>query len=322
MKFSILKNKKYGFIFSGALVALSALFLILPGFRLQMGIDFVGGTEYLLSFEESEKVPSSDEIKNIYSETFKEIEKSPKSTFSSNGHEVSVRSHTLSHEEQIQILETFEKNNFLATVEGVSTVGSSLGDYFKIQAFWTILAAISMIILYLAWAFRKVPAGISSFKFGLAAIIALLHDVFITTGVFAFLGAFISGLEVDTMYVTALLTVLGFSVHDTIVVFDRLRENLIGKKISAKVIEKIAENSIWQTMGRSLHTSISTLFVLGAVLILGAPSLFAFIFALAFGILIGTYSSIFLATPILIGWIKKDLEANQENPEISKNSKK
>ena len=308
MKFSILKNAKYGFIFSGALVFLSALFMILPGFRLQMGIDFVGGTEYLLDFPEN--VPTTDEISKMYSDTFSD-EKFPKSTFSKNGTEVSIRSHTLSPQEQVEVITTFEKNNFTAKVEGVSTVGSSLGEYFKIQAFWTILAAISMIILYLAWAFRKVPAGVSSFKFGLAAIIALLHDVFITTGVFAFLGAFMT-LEVDTMYVTALLTVLGFSVHDTIVVFDRFRENIIGKKISPTLIEKIAEESLWQTMGRSLHTSISTLFVLVSVLLLGAPSLFAFIFALTFGILIGTYSSLFIATPLLVKWIVKDLQANTE----------
>lgn len=309
MKFPILKNKKYSFIFSGTLVLLSLLFMFLPGFRLQMGIDFVGGTEALLSFEEN--MPTAEDIEHIYSETFSE-EKFPEATFSSNGSEVSIRSHTLSPEEQDQMIASFQKNNFNAKIEGSSTVGSMLGDYFKMQAFWTILAALTMIIVYLSWAFRKVPAGISSFKFGLAAIIALLHDVFITTGVFAFLGAFIS-LEVDTMYVTALLTVLGFSVHDTIVVFDRFRENLIGKKISQKNITTIAENSLWQTMGRSLHTSISTLFVLGAVLFLGAPSLFPFIFALAFGILIGTYSSIFLATPLLVGWISKDLAEAEKN---------
>ena len=139
----------------------------------------------------------------------------------------------------------------------------------------------------------------------------ILHDVLIIAGVFAFLGQFIN-LEVDTLFVTALLTVLGFSVHDTIVVFDRLRENLKGKK--TELFEQIAEDALWQTMGRSIHTSVSTLFVLVAIVLWGAPSLFAFVFALAFGIFIGTYSSIFIAMQILVIWVKRDLE-NYTEPE-------
>ncbi len=302
MRFDIIKNKKYWFSFSGVLVFLSLFFLIAPSFRLSLGIDFVGGTELILSSENTEL--NSEILKEVYVDLFgKEI--SPKVSEIQGGHDFVIKSHELSSENQEKLLEELQKKDESIKVEGVSTVGASLGNYFKTQALTTLLMAISAIILFLAWTFRTVPKGISSWRFGMTAIIALVHDVLIIAGAFALLGQFIN-LEVDTLFVTALLTVLGFSVHDTIVVFDRLRENLNGKK--SHLIEQIAEDSLWQTMGRSLHTSISTLFVLVSLLIWGAPSIFAFIFALSFGIFIGTYSSIFIATPLLVLFIQKDLE--------------
>lgn len=304
MRFPILQNKKYAFIFSGMLIAFSLFFLLVPGFRLSMGIDFTGGTEIIWSF--SEEKPNNDEIKNIYISTLGE-DISPKVSNILNSSEIIVKSHILSTQDQEKILQALNTAFSGSTIEGISTVGSSLGDHFKTQAFKTLAFAIIAIILFLAWAFRNVPKGISSWRFGMAAITALVHDVVIIAGLFSFLGQFMT-LEVDTLFVTALLTILGFSVHDTIVVFDRLRENLKGKK--SCLLEEIAEKSLWQTMGRSIHTSVSTLFVLVAILIWGAPSIFAFIFALASGILIGTYSSIFIATPLLVQWVQKDLEKN------------
>lgn len=302
MRFDIIKNKKYGFIFSGILVALSLFFLISPQFRLSLGIDFVGGTELILSSETS--TLTTDNLSETYVTLFGE-EISPKISQIQGGNDFIIKSHELSSEKQTQLLEELHKKDSSVKIEGVSTVGASLGDYFKTQALTTLLLAITAIIFFLAWTFRSVPKGISSWRFGMTAIIALIHDVLIIAGSFALLGQFMN-LEVDTLFVTALLTVLGFSVHDTIVVFDRLRENLNGKK--SHLIEQIAEDSLWQTMGRSLHTSFSTLFVLLSLLFWGAPSIFAFVFALSFGIFIGTYSSIFIATPLLVLFIQKDLE--------------
>jgi len=302
MRFNIIKNKKYGFIFSGILIVLSLFFLISPQFRLSLGIDFVGGTELILSSEKSEL--SSEILEKTYIDLFGE-EVSPKISEIQGGSDFIIKSHELSSDNQNVLIDTLHKIDSSVKIEGVSTVGASLGDYFKTQALSTLLLAITAIILFLAWTFRSVPKGISSWRFGMTAIIALVHDVLIIAGSFALLGQFMN-LEVDTLFVTALLTVLGFSVHDTIVVFDRLRENLNGKK--SHLIEEIAEDSLWQTMGRSLHTSFSTLFVLLSLLFWGAPSIFAFIFALSFGIFIGTYSSIFIATPLLVLFIKKDLE--------------
>jgi len=305
MRFNIIKNKKYGFIFSGILIAFSLFFLIAPQFRLSLGIDFVGGTELILSSEKSEL--SAEILERTYINLFGE-EISPKISEIQGGADFIIKSHELSSVRQEILLEALHKIDSSVKIEGVSTVGASLGDYFKTQALTTLLLAITAIIFFLAWTFRSVSKGISSWRFGMTAIIALVHDVLIIAGSFALLGQFIK-LEVDTLFVTALLTVLGFSVHDTIVVFDRLRENLNGKK--SHLIEEIAEDSLWQTMGRSLHTSFSTLFVLLSLLFWGAPSIFAFIFALSFGIFIGTYSSIFIATPLLVLFIKKDLENAQ-----------
>ncbi|HID92123.1 TPA: protein translocase subunit SecF [Candidatus Peregrinibacteria bacterium] len=302
MRFNIIQNRKYGFIFSGILVLLSLFFLISPQFRLSLGIDFVGGTELTLSSETSELTTES--LSATYTNLFGE-KITPKVSHILGGNNFIIKSHELSAEKQIQLLEELHKTDTSIKVEGVSTVGASLGDYFKTQALTTLLLAITAIIFFLAWTFRSVPKGISSWRFGMTAIIALVHDVLIIAGSFALLGQFIN-LEVDTLFVTALLTVLGFSVHDTIVVFDRLRENLNGKK--SHLIQEIAENSLWQTMGRSLHTSFSTLFVLLSLLFWGAPSIFAFVFALSFGIFIGTYSSIFIATPLLVLFIQRDLK--------------
>ena len=155
-----------------------------------------------------------------------------------------------------------------------------------------------MIVLYIAFAFRKVSKPISSFYYGLMAVVALIHDVTLPAGVFAFLGHYY-GVEVDTLFVTALLTVLGFSVHDTIVVFDRIRENLKdgGNKND---FEKVVGSSVNQTIGRSINTSLTVILVLLAMFFLGGESTKYFSLALLIGVAIGTYSSIFLASPLLV----------------------
>ncbi len=151
-------------------------------------------------------------------------------------------------------------------------------------------------MFYIAYAFRKIPKRVSPWKFGFSAIVALAHDIVITLGVFALLGY-----EVNVFFITALLTIMGFSVHDTIVVFDRIRENLKGQT-SKQSFGDIADISLNQTLARSINTSVSTLFPLLALYIWGAGSLRTFVFALIVGILVGTYSSIFIASPVLTLW--------------------
>jgi preprotein translocase subunit SecF len=299
LKFHILKRKSIWFSFSGILFVASLFLLFFPGFGLRPSIEFTGGSELQIKIG-GDNTPTIDEFKGAFREALGEekgeriVQEEGKNTFY-------IRSQTLTPEEEQAFLNKLKEKNFEADLEQSSTIGSSMGEYFQRQAFLTILTAIIAIVLFIAWAFRKIPHGISSWKFGAAAILALIHDVTIIAGFFALLGRFMT-IEVDTLFVTALLTVMGFSVHDTIVVFDRLRENLKGEK--GKNIENIAEISVWQTMGRSINTSLSTLLILVAVLIFGPSTIFPFILALVFGMMIGTYSSIFIAVPMLVTWLQ------------------
>ena len=156
-------------------------------------------------------------------------------------------------------------------------------------------------IAYIAWAFRKVSKPVASWKYGLFAVIALFHDIIITIGVFIILGKFY-GLEVNAPFVAALLTILGYSVNDTIVVFDRIRENLI--RHIGEDFEGIVEKSINEVITRSINTSFTVLLSLFALLLLGGASIRDFTLALIIGITFGTYSSIFLASPLLVAWEK------------------
>ncbi|MBL4694789.1 protein translocase subunit SecF, partial [Candidatus Gracilibacteria bacterium] len=170
------------------------------------------------------------------------------------------------------------------------------------KAIIAIIFALIMIVLYVAFAFRKIPKWVSPWRFGATAIVALVHDVIIVTGVFVILGQFLD-VEINALFITAMLTVFGYSVNDTIVVFDKLRENLL--HASNPDIEVIANKALNETLTRSLNTSASTLLALLAILFFGSPTIFYFVLALTIGTVIGTYSSIFTATPLLVWWHNK-----------------
>ena len=180
------------------------------------------------------------------------------------------------------------------------SVGPSIGAELKIKSLWAIFFALIAMLAYITYAFRKVSKPVASWKYGSAAIIAMFHDTVITMGVFAFLGHYYA-IEINTPFVAAVLTVLGYSVHDTIVVFDRLRENL---PKSNEDFAGTVNTSLNQTLVRSLNTSLTVLLVLAAIIIFGGASIRTFVLALAVGIFIGTYSSIFVASPILVVWEK------------------
>jgi preprotein translocase subunit SecF len=160
------------------------------------------------------------------------------------------------------------------------------------------------IILYVAYAFRKVSKPISSWKYGIAAIVALIHDVTIVMAVFAILGK-TAGVEVDIPFVVALLTILGYSVNDTIVVFDRVRESLLGRVGSN--FEENVNTGVNKSITRSINTSLTTLVVLVSLYFFGGASVQYFALALIIGIIAGTYSSIFLASPLLVAWHQFDV---------------
>ncbi|MFH1564395.1 MAG: protein translocase subunit SecF [bacterium] len=180
------------------------------------------------------------------------------------------------------------------------SIGASIGQELRVKSYKAMFYVIMAIILYVAWAFRKVSKPVKSWKYGVIAVIALLHDILITIGVFVFLGHFF-GTEVNTPFIAALLTILGYSVNDTIVVFDRIRENLHRYHEN---FEETVNDSINETITRSLNTSFTTIFVLMAVYFFGGATIKDFVLALIIGMVAGTYSSIFIASPLLVVWRK------------------
>lgn len=206
---------------------------------------------------------------------------------------ISAEAHDYLIEELHTKLGAFEESRF-------STVGPTVGESLQQKAIFAVLIAAVMIVLYIALAFRRVPRYIGKWRFGISAIVALVHDLAIMLGVYIFLGIFMN-VEVDALFITAMLTVLGFSVHDTIVVFDRIREKLRYQKRD-ETFGDVANQALNETMARSINTSLSTLFVLGTLFFLGAASIKFFVLSLIVGIISGTYSSIFVATPILVDW--------------------
>ena len=182
------------------------------------------------------------------------------------------------------------------------SIGPAIGKELQQRAFWAIILVVISIIVYVAWAFRGVSKPISSWKYGIVAIVALVHDVLIVVGIFSFLGKFY-GIEVSLSFVAAILTILGYSVNDTIVVFDRIRENLM-KSYGNKSFNVIVDDSLNQTVVRSINTGLCALFVLVIIFIFGGLSVIDLVLALIFGIIFGTYSSIFIASPLLVEWDK------------------
>jgi len=287
---SIMEKKQWYLIFSAVLVVGSLLALIV--WRLNLGIDFTGGTLIELSF--GKKID-----KNQLEKVIKDQNISVASIAPTDSNTYLVRTKPLNDGERQKVL-TATKKKFESVKEiSHETTGPTIGKELLRKAVFALIVASIAIVLYISWAFRSVPKPASSWKFGISAIIALLHDSIIVLGAFAVLGRFFAA-EVDTFFVTALLTVIGFSVHDTIVVFDRIRENL--KLKPDEPFHQTVSNSIMQTIARSLNTSLTVVFVLLAVLLFGGASLRWLTVALLIGIIAGTYSSIFVASLILVIW--------------------
>lgn len=210
-----------------------------------------------------------------------------------------IRMRAITQNEKFSLTNILTASGTIAVTEKrFDSIGPVLGTEALRKSMASIIFVLLAIILFIAFAFRKVSQPVSSFKYGLIAIIALLHDVIIPTGVFAVLGHFL-GYEIDTLFVTALLVVLGFSVHDTIVVFDRVRENL-NHAPAKKPFDEIVGESISQTFTRSINTSLTTLLALLVLYLVGGEATHHFSLALIIGIIAGTYSSIFIGSPLLV----------------------
>ena len=263
----IIKNRRIFYIFSGILILASLVSLAVWG--LQVGIDFKGGSVIEVSYTETK--PAADLIEKNISAVAQSIDLGAYTLQSVGDTDYSIKSRLVTDKERQEIQDAFSDNGAIKMdVKRVSSIGPLIGAESAQKAIISIILVILCIVLFITFAFRKVSKPVQSWKYGLMAIVALAHDVIIPTGVFSALGHF-KGYEVDTLFVTALLVILGFSIHDTIVVYDRIRENLsISNKMNDKKdFETIVGESVRQTFVRSINTSMTTILALFVLYFLG-----------------------------------------------------
>ena len=298
MQFNFTKYSIFYYIISGILIVATIVFLFI--FGLKFGIEFVGGSSMEINFQQAS--PSNEDIQNaLKSFDLGEITVQPTGA---NGVILQLKGVDEATHQQILA----ELNKLVPTTEkSFQYIGPSIGQELKNKTELAIVLALAAITLYIAFAFRKVSRPVSSWKYGITSLVALFHDVLIPIGVFSVLGKFYN-VEITIPIIAALLTVLGFSVHDTIVIFDRIRENIFRRGMGE--FEDTVNWSLNQTLGRSLSTVFSTLIVLFAIYFFGGETLKYFAFALIIGITSGAYSSIFIASPLLVTWYK--WSANRE----------
>lgn len=272
-----------------AIVAIAVIIFFRPNF----GIDFTGGT--LVEIKTSNDTSVSEVRTKIV-----DILGSREVTVQESGtNQFIIRTKTLEGDGYNSFSEKLDKTFAGVAVLQRQSIGSVVGADLTRKAIYAMLIASVLIIIYLAYAFRSVPRSVSPWAFGSIAIGVLVHDLAVSFAVFSIL-ARILGFEIDSMIIVAALTILGFSVHDTIVIFDRVRENII--KNPQNSLAENANNSVNQTFARSLNTSLTVILVLVAMIILGGSTIQPFVIMLALGIAIGTYSSIFIAAPTLVVW--------------------
>jgi preprotein translocase subunit SecF len=307
----IVNNRKIWYSISALLVVASIILFAMWG--LKFGIDFTGGSILDIQYTAG-AVPNAQEITNTLSAAG--IEGS--SVRSSGENEYLIRTPFLDAEHYTVATNALSKNGSTIAVKEFNSIGPSIGSELKTRAIYAILLVLLAIALFIAFAFRKVSKPVSSWKYGVVALISLAHDVLVPFGAFVLLGHFF-GAEVDTLFVTALLVVLGFSVHDTIVVFDRVRENLriLAEKGTQEPFEVTVGKSVTQTMGRSINTSLTTVLALLALYFFGPEPVHYFTLTLLIGIIAGTYSSIFIGSPLLVTLQKMQ----KEKPEETKKKK-
>jgi len=286
------KYSKIYYIFSGILILVSVVSLCL--FGLKFGIEFAGGSIMELEFEKER--PSTDAIqKNLSEFNLGELILQP-----IGEKEIQVRLRAIDEESHQKII-TKLKENFDFQEKSFTSIGPVIGKELTRKTKVAIILALFSITFYITFAFRKISRPVSSFEYGIASLIALFHDILIPLGAFSILGEFYN-VEITIPIIAALLTILGFSVHDTIVIFDRIRENIL--KRSFLSFEETVNSSLNQTLGRSINTVLTVLIVLFAIFFFGGYTLKYFSLALIIGITSGAYSSIFIASPLLVSWLK------------------
>lgn len=291
---NIVTYRKWFYAISAVLIAASIASFAVWG--LNLGIEFKGGS--IIEVEYSAERPAPEVVQTALKDFG-----AGESIRSTGEKGYLIRMKTLSDADRAKVTEalTIADGKKVADIKRLDSIGPLLGKEAARKSLVSIALVLLCIVLFITWAFRQVSHPVSSWKYGVIAIIALVHDVIIPTGVFAAFGHF-AGYEIDTLFVTALLVILGFSIHDTIVVFDRVRENL--KHSTADKIrnsfDRIVGDSVSQTFTRSINTSLTTLLALVILYFFGPEATKHFSLALLVGITAGTYSSIFLGSPLLV----------------------
>lgn len=289
----IVKHRTLFFSITGALIVASLLSVAI--FGLKLGTDFTGGTLVQVRYDGARPDPVA------LTTTLNDAGFEGYSLRESGVNGYTLRAQTISNEQRGQLAAMFSREGNAAHIDQLTEVGPTIGTELRNKSLIALGLVLLCILLFIAYAFRKVSQPVSSWVYGLIALVTLVHDVIIPVGFYAALGHF-TGAQVDTLFVTAILTVLGFSIHDTIVVFDRTRENLAinHEKNRKEPFEETAGRSLNQTFVRSINTSLTVLITLMILFTVGPASTKDFALTLLVGIIAGTYSSIFLATPLLV----------------------
>lgn len=294
MTINFVKHIKIYYIFSGILI-LASIFAIFS-FGLKPGIDFTGGT--ILELEYETERPSNSLIR----ENLKDFNLGEFFVQPTGEKGVILKMETISEQSHQEIVKKLSENNKINELRFESigpTIGKELKEKTKIVTIFSLVA----IVLYIAFAFRKVSFPAKSWQYGIVSLFILSHDILIILGVFSILGK-VYGTQITIPVVTALLTVVGYAINNVVVVYDRLRENLLKVKSRQGEFQDLVNNSTNQTLSRQINTSLTTLFPLLFIFFLGGETLKYFALILGLGIIIGTYSSIFLACPIIVTWLR------------------
>lgn len=295
---NIIKHKSIFLVIAAIVVVASIVGIGM--FGLKQGIDFTGGSLWQVQFEDT--AINQEAVTKFFKENLGATEvvvahQSAPGSFSIKLKELNETTHQEYAGKMRGELGFFAEESF-------QSIGASIGKELTGRAIWAFIINLLAITLYVAYAFRKVSLPVSSWKYATVTLITLFHDAILPIGVFAFLGHFL-GVEIDTNFIVAILVVVGFSVHDTIVVFDRIREHVRKSNVKIEQFGGLVNESINQTIARSINTSLTLIIVLVALYFLGAASLAYFILAILIGTIAGTYSSIFVASPLLVSWASK-----------------
>lgn len=302
--FHFVQRRRYYFIFSGVIISLGILSviysLVSTGQPFVLGVDFRGGTRFELKFTEP---VSESEIRQVFAALGKEGADVTALGNEADANFWQVRSDFATPEEARAILDTLSEQVAPIVEDSTSyqSVSATVGQEVTRAAFVAIAIAAVIVLFYIMFSFRTVPNPI---RFGACAVAAMLHDLTVIFGFISIMGIFF-GWEVDALFLTAALTVAGFSLQDTIVVFDRIREN--NQKRPNENYERLVNRSVLETIHRSLATQLNAMFVLVAIILFGGDSIRPFISVLFIGLLSGTYSSIFNAVPLLVAWEKGEI---------------